>query len=407
VNILQSKTAKQTAILFGSQIALVAIGFGIKTIQTNVLGAEAYGLYAFFGSFTGFAVLFFRFGFFSSLQVLLAENNNPNYEKELFGLGFIINLFVGVLFATFIWITSFYIDSWFHIEIGNIIRLVAPLTIVIPSRNLISAMTVGSNKVQILPIYDNVAKVLFAIALLVFAFSDTLTVFHAILFNLTTLFISFGVIFRQFQPSFNHIKKNSVILLQKTKSYGFNFYIGSTANQSTFKLDEIAISYFIGTTVNGFYSLANLIASPMIMGSQALSNSLFKNFSNQTKIPRKVFVYNAAWLLFSMTILYFISDWIVELLFGNQFKLVAEYAVGISLALFFQGMYQPFNFLSAKSQGKQIRNVALIEASINLTGNLILIPQIGVLGAIYTSIFAKFIHFIGKWYYYNKYLKSI
>lgn len=406
MSFLKSRTVQQTALLFGSQLLMVGIGFGIKTIQTKYLGAEAYGLYAFFGSFTGFAVLFFRFGFFSSLQVLIAENRNPIKEKELFGLGFLINLAAGILFALFIWCVSFYLDQWFSVEIGQTLRLIAPFTIILPTRSLIQAMTVGSNKVHILPIFDNVSKVFFALALMIFAFNDLLNIYYTILFNLVTGIVGLGVVFRQFEPEFKNIKSNFKILWSKNKSYGFNFYLGSTANQSTFKLDELTISYFVNTTVNGFYSLASILASPMVMGSQALSNSLFKNFAEQKEIPKKVFIYNTLWLLFSGAILILVSKAIVLLLFGDGFELVSDYAIGLSFAFFFQGMYQPFNFLSAKSQGKAVRNVALVEALVNVLGNIILIPLIGVYGAIYTSIAAKFIHLLGKWYYYNKYLKS-
>ena len=407
LQILKSKIGKQTAILFGSQIALVIIGFGIKKLQTNVLGADLYGLYAFFGSFTAFAALFFRFGFYSSLQVLLAENKDFIKERELFGLGFLLNLIVGVLFAIFIWIFSYSIDSIFDIQIGSILRLVAPLTIIIPSRNLVSSMSVGSNKVHILPIYENISKVLFFIALLFFALTNSLTIYNTIVFNLLTLLVSFGVIYRQFEPSFNNIKLHAKLLWLKTKSYGFNFYLGSTASQSTFRLDEMVISFYLGTTVNGFYTLANMIASPMFLGSQALSNSLFKDFSHQNKIPSKVFVVNTLWLLLSIVFLYFFAAWIVEFLFGDEFVLVSEYVIGISIAFLFQGLYQPFNFLNAKSQGKAVRNVPIIEAIINLAGNIILIPIYGVMGAIYTSVLAKFIHFVGKYYYYKLYLKNV
>ena len=106
----------------------------------------------------------------------------------------------------------------------------------------------------------------------------------------------------------------------------------------------------MGTTLNGFYSLANVIASPIVMGSQALSNSLFKNFSQSNHIPRKVFLYNTIWLIVSISGLYLVSDWVISLLFGEEFSQVNEYILGISIAFFFQGLYQPFNFLSAKSQ---------------------------------------------------------
>ncbi len=406
MSILKSKTVRQTAILFGAQLAMVGIGFGIKTIQTRFLGPEGYGLYAFFGSITGLAVLFFRLGFFSSLQVVIAETNDPQKEREYFGLGFLINLVVGILFSIFIWISSIYIDKWYPIDMGWIFRAVAPLAIILPTRALIEALSVGSNKVQIVPIYDNVSKLLFVMALIIIGFYGELNVFNAIAFNLITLIVSFWVVYRQFSPSYKNIKSNFGTLWKKVKSYGFPFYIGNTANQSTFKLDEIFISYFINTTVNGFYTLATIIASPMVMGSQALSNALFKDFSTQERIPKKVFIYNTLWLIVSITFLFFTSKWIVILFFGEEFSQVPLYITGLSIAFFFQGLYQPFNFLMAKSKGKELRNVAILEAVINLTGNIALIPILGVTGAIYTSILAKFIHFLGKWYYYNRYING-
>ena len=69
-------------------------------------------------------------------------------------------------------------------------------------------------------------------------------------------------------------------------------------------------------------------------------------------------------------------------------------------------MYAPFSFLSVKSKGKELRNVAYLEAFINVLGNVILVPTIGVLGAIYASIFSRFTHLIGLWYYYIKMIKS-
>ena len=61
--------------------------------------------------------------------------------------------------------------------------------------------------------------------------------------------------------------------------------------------------------------------------------------------------------------------------------------------------------LTVKSKGKYLRNVAYLEAFINVIGNMILVPTIGVFGAIYATILSRFSHLIGLWYYYNKMIK--
>ncbi len=404
--LLKSKTVKQTAILFASQMALLAIGFGIKTIQTKLLGPAAYGLYAFFGSFTVFTALFFRFGFFASLQVLLAENKEENKEKELFGLGLIVSAVIGIVYAVFVWVFSFYVDQLFSSHIGDVLRILSPLTFIIPFRSAIVALSVGSNKVHLLPVYDNLAKLLFLGVLLVYFYSDAITVFQVTLFNLLTLLIAIFPIIKNLKPRFKNRRTHFTTLWQKTKTYGFHFYLGSTTNQSTFRLDELAIVYFIGTTVNGFYSLANIIASPIALGSQALSNSLFKRFSVQAYIPKKVFIYNTLWLVLAVALFYLLVDWLVFVLFGTEFSDVSKYAIAVSLVFFLQGLAEPFKFLSAKSLGKEIRNVGLAEAFINVSGNLILIPIYGVFGAIYTSLIAKLFNLIAKAIYYKRYIKK-
>ena len=84
------KEVGNTAILFSSQILVLIIGLGIKTIQVRVLTTYEYGLLALFGSITSFIVLFFHYASFSSLKVILANNEDTKKEKEYFGLGVII-----------------------------------------------------------------------------------------------------------------------------------------------------------------------------------------------------------------------------------------------------------------------------------------------------------------------------
>lgn len=402
-----SKIARQTLLLFGSQLILVGIGFGIKTVQTRWLGPEAYGLYAFFASFTGFAVLFFRLGFYSSLQVVLAHNTNPERESNLLGTGFLIALSSGIFFSLFILISSLFIDEGFDVQgLGHIMFVVAPLSFIIPFRMMISAMAVGSNKVHLIATFDLFAKGLFLAVLLLLALPSFLSLTLVIVFNLITQIFAGLLAFFLFRPKFRNQKILFRILLKKTKKFGFNFYVGTTANQATFKIDELLITYFYTATLNGFYSLAILLCSPMVMASQALSNSLFKRFSKSRRIQNKVLTYNLLWLVSSLFALILLADEAVFFLFGEDFMDVANYIPLLGVAFLLQGLYQPFSFLTAKSQGKAIRNVALTEAFINLTGNLILIPIYGVSGAIYTSIAAKGIHLLGKIYYYRKYLSS-
>jgi O-antigen/teichoic acid export membrane protein len=118
-----SKTIRQVAILFASNILLIGIGFGIKKIQTQQLGEINYGEYAFFISLVTFLSLFFRFGFFVSLQNLLAQNHNEIRKKKLLAIGFTMALINGIALSVIVWLLSHFVNDIFKTNIeGRKIR---------------------------------------------------------------------------------------------------------------------------------------------------------------------------------------------------------------------------------------------------------------------------------------------
>lgn len=399
------KTFQQVAILFASNIILIVLGFGIKKIQTHQLGDISYGEYAFFISLVTFLSLFFRFGFFVSLRNLFAQNHNSNREKKLLAVGFIMATINGIGLCIIVWFLGFFVDVLFQSNMGSSMQIFAPLTVVYPFYYLINSYGVGINNVKIIAAYGNLPKLLFLVMLIIFF--NRLTVDVIILFNLISTLIIILYFLIKLKPQFTNTKKYWNILWLKNQKYGFHYYTGAIANQTTYKLDELFIAYFKNTTLLGFYSLALLVASPMILLSQALNQSMFRQYSHLRIIPKKIFLYNTTWLLGCMLFFYLFSDSIVVFLFGNEFKSVSKYVFYISFAFFFQGLSSPYTFLAAKSKGKEIRNVAWAEAVVNISGNIILIPFLGIEGAIITSIISKIINFSFFKYYYGKYLNAL
>lgn len=396
------KTAFQTSTLFGSKLGLIALGLLIKGIQTRALSPESYGYYAFFVTVTAFTALFFRFGYFSSLKVLLANNKDPDRERSYYGLGIITGIIISILYILFLILISYFIDDWFQVKIGAMLRILSPLCLVFPLQHLLTNMAIGSNKVQHSAWFDIGAKLLFVIPLAILFFLENLTLYQILWLNMLSAMIAMIIIFLRFRPSFQNLKECYLDLCKKQREYGRYFFTGNLANQATFKLDGIVISYFLNTTLLGYYTLASIICSPMVLLSQSLTASLFKNFATRDRIPKKLFVYNMLWLGLCILFLALLSGILVKLLFGAEYSIVAKYIFPLSVAYLFQGLYQPFSFLAVKSRGKEIRNVALLESAINVAGYFSLIFIFGIYGVILTSILAKLMHFLGLYYYYQK-----
>ncbi len=393
----------QGSTLFGAKVGVIGLGVLIKAIQTRALSPELYGFYAFFTTLTAFTALFFRFGYFTSLKVLLANNKVKQKEQEFFGLGLIAGLLIGLAYAIFLFLISFGVDPIFDVQLGTTLRYLSPLCMVFPMHHLLQDLTIGSNQVSKMAAYDVSAKGLFLLPLASLFWWDCVTLTNLLWLNVSTALLAMGVVFWLLKPRFTRLSRRLNELRFKQRNYGIHYYTGNLANQSTFKLDELLISYYINTTQLGFYSLANFICAPMVFLSQAFTNALFKEFAHRDYIPYKLFLFNALWLIAALAGLMFLSEWLVKVLLGSGYQSVAHYVKFLAVAHLFQGLYQPFAFLSAKSWGKAVRNVSILESVINLVGSIVLIIMFGIYGALITSIAAKLTHFLGLWYYYRQY----
>jgi O-antigen/teichoic acid export membrane protein len=404
--LLASRSLRQVLLLFGSYLGLIVLGFALKYEQTHILNEIEYGRYALVISIAGLLALIFHFGYFVSLQVLLAQNVNRLREKRILAAGFLMALICGTLLALSMWLFAGPLANFFHEDIAGLLTVLAPLFLILPFNNLLNAYGSGSNKLWVNMLVNLIPKALFLLTLLIWEFYDgPLGVEILLAMNMgSTMLTLFALVFI-LRPDFHDFKRSLTLLHWKNKKFGIQYYSGSIANQTTYKLDEICIGYFVNAGALGIYSLANMVVSPMLLMSQSLSSSMFKRFSGMKRIPSQIFVYNSIWLLGCVLFFFFTGSYITSLLFSADFMEVALYLVPISLVLLVHGSISPFSFLAAKSMGKEIRNIAWVEAVLNLSGNLILIPMHGIYGAILASFIAKAVNLGMMVFYYRRYLE--
>ncbi len=143
-----SKIARKTLFLYSSQILVMLLGIVTVTLNTRILGPEKYGILSFFMTIVGFSLLFFRFGFFSSGGVLLAQEKKEEKEKEIIGSLTVIGFLIGLSFAIFIFFFSFLVDNIFNTKVKLIFQLFSPLLIVLPFQMLIIQIGRGTNKIE-------------------------------------------------------------------------------------------------------------------------------------------------------------------------------------------------------------------------------------------------------------------
>ena len=404
---LTGKTGRQTSTLYLAQIIALFLGVFTGIINTRALGPEGYGILAFFFVITSFTVLFFRFGFFSASGLLIAQAKEERKERELTGASVIVAFIIGVSYAIFILFLSFFVDDIFHTNVGWILRCTSFLLIALPLSMLIPQVGRGMNKIERISLFNVIPTAVYLLGALMLLKIIEIEPFDFILLHIVASIIGILVVIYLFHPLFNNIRKNLKEIWKKTKEYGIHLYLGQIADQSTYKLDGIFITYFVNTTQLGFYSLAMAITSPIVGLPSALSMSLFKGFVDMDRIPKKVIYYNFLWLAACVAGLVIFGKFIVVLLFTDKFLPTVPLILPLALAGLFQGMYQPYNmFLGAKGEGK-IGYLAFITSPINFTGNLALIPIYGAMGAAVASLITMVIWYVLFLLYYFKYLKKV
>lgn len=403
-----SRTGRQALSLFASHIFVMVLSVGIGALHTRILEPKDYGVLSFVMTITGFTMLFFRFGFFSSAGLLLANEKDPTQERKLIGALTVTALIIGFCYFVFIFAFSFYVDEIFNTQVKHILRLLSPLLVFTPFQMAIPQAGKGTNKITHLALFKVMPKTIYVviIATLFFVCLEEINILLLLLINFSCAAFGIGVMIYLFKPLFSDLKENLRKLCAKNKEYGIHLYWGQIADQGTYKLDGIFISYFVDITRLGYYSLANFMVSPLVAMSQALSTSLFKGFTKKTRVPSKVIIYNFLWLLTGVLGLVFLGRKIVEIVFTEKYLALVPFILPLSLAGFFQGMYQPFNaFLGVKGRGKWLRNISFLESSFNVVGNLFFVIYYGVIGVAYASAIAKCISFCGYMYYYNRHLR--
>lgn len=405
-----SRVGRQALSLFASHIFVMILSVATGAMHTRILEPKDYGVLSFVITITGFSMLFFRFGFFSSAGLLLASEKDPTQERKLIGALTVTALIIGLCYFVFIFAFSFYIDEIFKTEVKYILRSLAALLVFIPFQMAIPQVGKGTNKISHIALFKVMPKTIYVIIVstLFFMYLEKIDILLLLFINYSCVALGVVVMIYLFKPLFSDLKENLRKLWAKNKEYGIHIYWGQIADQSTYKLDGIFISYFVDTTRLGYYSLANFMVSPLVAMSQALSTSLFKSFSRKTRVPSKVILYNFIWLLAGVIGLLCLGEKIVGIVFTEKYMALVPFILPLSLAGFFQGMYQPLHmFLSSQGKGEWLRNISFIESLFNVVGNLVFILYWGVWGVAVASAIAKFISYCSHCYYYKKYLLDV
>jgi len=405
--LISLKAVQDTLFLFWSFLVVTLLWIITSSIIVKNLWPENYWKFSLIMSIIAFIWLFFEFWFFSSWTRLLWIEKNKIKERSIFWTLIIITLIISIIFLLFLILSSFIFDLIIYKkeQIWKIILYTSPLLMFYPFSYMLPQALQWMNKMKLNSLYNILKPILYLLFIwFLFILNIKLSIINTITVLYFSIILSIIIIIIQIKPIFKWFQENYLILKNENKVFWKHIYLWRIFEQSTFKLDVLLIAFFLSSKEVGFYTLAFMIASPISKLSTELSRSLYKKFAQNNIIPKKVLIYNFLWLITSSIILLIIWKYLILWLFWTKFIEVWNILWLVIIAVFFQWLYQPYNFSVVNNNPKFVKKMWIIWWFINIFWNLIFIILLWIKWAILVTIFNFLFWYITYKYKYNEQL---
>ena len=402
-----SKSKKQVLSLYISTVANIGLGVLISILNTRNLIPEDYGDVRYVSNLISLFSGFLLFGFFVTGSRLLAISKNRKEVQELKGVLFIILGVAVFLIMVIMLFTGLFHEFVLHKDYYHMFYISIPVCGNVLLLNYINTTSQGDNKIYLI----SLARMLPSLCYLLFGFliySIIDCTKELMLFLQNGIYILVLLIILYFEhPSFKNIVERWEQIKRENKLYGIQVYYGSLSNVTVQYIAGVSLGFFaLDNKDVGFYTLALTISSPLATLPNIIATTYFKDFAVKNSIGKKIIYYT----YFSSTIfcLFFVILIfpVVDFLYSSSYKDVAFYAAILALGSTFTGIADVYNrFLCAHGFGVEIRNSAFVSGLIQIIGYTFGIYILGILGAIYTRVFAAFSALLMQYIYYKKVTK--
>jgi|GEM_PF-568769 len=194
--------------------------------------------------------------------------------------------------------------------------------------------------------------------------------------------------------------------LRDLLSYGWKVFLGSIFHQINLRADVLIVNYFKSPSAVGLYSVGVTYTEILRLLPSALGSVLFPRVSSSTdeealEITCQVTRLLTVFLIFSSIISLILAPIIIPLFFGAKFIP----SIGV-VPLLLPGIIcwsyssQLSNYLSGRGHPEYPLYASIIASIVTLSGDLILIPRLGINGAALVSSLAYGSGFLcGLWFF--------
>ena len=391
------KYFKNTSWLFGEKILRMVVGLFVGIWVARYLGPEQFGLFSYAKSFVGLFTAIATLGLNGIVVRELVKDESRC--DELIGTTFWLKVMgaFGVLLILAIAINFTSNDTYTN----TLVFIIASATI-FQSFNVVD-FYFQSKVMSKFVVYANIISFfLSSIVKIVLILNDAPLIAFAWVVLFDSLVLALGFVYFFFRNSSFKIKnltfrrETAIDLLRDS----WPLILSGIVISIYMKIDQVMIKELLGTNAVGQYAAAVRISEAWYFIPVVIASSLFPAIINAKKQSEELYyerlqrLYDLmVWMAIAIALpMTFMSDWIVELLYGGQYN---EAGAVLMIHIWAGG----FVFLGvASGKGFMAENLQIfstinttIGAVVNIGLNYILIPKIGIEGAAWATLISYFI----------------
>ncbi|KKQ90134.1 MAG: MatE family [Candidatus Curtissbacteria bacterium GW2011_GWC2_38_9] len=333
-NLLLSDTGKDTGIVLAGTLINVIIGGLFFILAPRILGPADYGLFATVVATGLMAAAIANFGIDTGI-LRFAKGNREQFNKIL-SLAFKSYIILGVSVALIGVLLSGFIANFLNQpSITTLLRLAFSGSILLLLTNFFIASLQAKReflKASIVNILSNTIRLLI-LAIGAYFFTINLYFITALFFFVTIISVAVGKLWLPFE--FKAIEKSQAI-----EFYKYNFWIASALVISSIPFDNYFLIRVVGPVQAGLYSAPfKLLTFAYQFGGNftRVLASRFASFDSDKKARDFAFRAMPFPLIFilGLTILFFISQPLVTLVFGKEYIQATEILQILSIGFIF------------------------------------------------------------------------
>ncbi|KUK69655.1 MAG: Polysaccharide biosynthesis protein, membrane-associated [Methanomicrobiales archaeon 53_19] len=417
IEIYHSKTRIDVQWAFFSLLSAGLTYIVLRIIIGKNLGVSGLGIYTIVYMIYQFGIQFSNFGFGSALTKYIAENyDDKSLIQKKISAGIVGSIISGLIFSILLFIMSPIIsNNVFNTPEMNPLLIITSFCFPFISLQLaVLGIFNGFRQMKSFASLNIVLNVFIIFLSIYFVNICNLSLFGAVLGYAIPTCIIGGLSPLLLSKEFTFKRSLFEVSVLKTMSiFGFFFILSTSASFLNTQVGTFLIGYFLTPIEVGIYSVAITISQILIIFPSAIQRITTPDIANlyrkksETKI-RKYFFRSMSYSLIACLIIGIIiilmGDWLILNLFSEEFLPAKKYMIYLIIGnVIFSPVISVGSCFFSMNKFTVPYRINIISFFLMLLLNFILIPSLGIFGAVISTITLQivllFIYFAMIWIY--------